>query len=88
MGVAELAILLGSLAGIVTSLIILYNKLLRPAYHAMKKTGQVLDVVLDLPDWCESIDRSLAECKEELAAVKDQVKNMDPQYTDEVDRGN
>lgn len=77
--VVTLSVILGALAVILTSVILLWTKLVRPVYRFAVKTGHVVDVVLDLPEWCESVDATLSECKEEVAnlktAIDEHIKN-------------
>ncbi len=72
-----LAILLGSLAGIVTSLALLWSKVLMPAYKFFGKVSDLVEVMHDLPEWCESVDKTLLELKPNGGgSIKDKVSNI------------
>jgi hypothetical protein len=56
-----IALILGSLAGIVTSITLLWTKVIRPLWRFIKRVGVLTETMSDLPEWCESVDLSLAQ---------------------------
>lgn len=71
--IITLAVLLTSLAGIVTSAILLWRRVIRPFFRFCKRLGKVVDVVQDLPEWCATVDYTLNALHNESAALKNQV---------------
>lgn len=71
------SILLAALAGIVTSLIILWTKVVRPTLRIISRLSKVVDVVLDLPEWCEAVDSTLSELRPNGGgSMKDRVSRI------------
>lgn len=62
--ISMLAITLGTIAAIITSIAIIYTKLIRPGWRVLKRLGEVTDVVVDLPEWQKSVDDSIKEVKD------------------------
>ena len=72
-----LAILLGSLAGIVTSLALLWSKIIRPTYKFFGRVSDLVEVMHDLPEWCESVDETLKELKPNGGgSIKDKISKI------------
>lgn len=77
--ITTLALLLTSLAAIVTSFTLLWVKLVRPAMKIAKRLGKVTDVILALPEWAERIEGRLDSLtdvvttthQEETKAIRD-----------------
>lgn len=61
--ITGIAILLTSLAGIVTSIALLWIKVVRPFMKFCKRAVQLVDAIQDLPEWCASVDEVLTELK-------------------------
>lgn len=57
------AILMTSLAGIVTSVALLWVKVIKPTLKFVKRSSEIADVVQKLPEWQESVDEVLRELK-------------------------
>lgn len=57
------AILLTSLAGIVTSIALLWVKVIKPTLRFIKRSSEIADVVQNLPEWQSSVDEVLRELK-------------------------
>ncbi len=71
------SILLAALAGIVTSMIVLWTKVIRPTFRVMTRLSKVIDVVLDLPEWCEAVDGTLSELRPNGGgSMKDRVNKI------------
>ncbi len=62
--ISMLAVTLGAIAAIVTSLAIIYTKVIRPAWKVLQRMGDVTEVVVGLPEWQETVDSSIKEVKE------------------------
>ena len=73
--IVTIAILLTSLAGIVTSLTLLWVKVGRPFTHFCKRAAAVVDAMSDLPEWCESVDQTMEACKKEVISVKAMIED-------------
>ena len=58
-----LAILLTSLAGIVTSAALLWVKVIRPFIKFCRRACALVEVMHDLPEWQSSVDEALCELK-------------------------
>ena len=79
-----ISLILTSIAGIVTSLVFLWKTVVKPFYRFCKRLGRVVDVVSNLPEWCETVDESLQQIgpmKDELVelnkAVREHIDNKD-----------
>lgn len=71
------SLLLAALAGIVTSIIVLWSKVVKPCFRIMSRLSKVVDVVCDLPEWCEAVDTSLAELRPNGGgSMKDRVNKI------------
>lgn len=71
------AILLTSLAGIVTSCALLWIKLIKPLFKFLRHIGEVVEVVQNLPEWCESVDEALGELRPNGGgSIKDRVNKI------------
>lgn len=87
--IITLAILLTSLAGIVTSVALLWVKVVRPFMKFTKHIGDVVEVIQTLPEWQKSVDESLSELrpngggsmKDKLTSIERHMENHihDPQ---------
>jgi hypothetical protein len=62
--ISMLALTLGTIAAIITSLAIIYTKVLRPGWRVLKRMGEVTEVVVRLPEWQDSVDTSLREVRD------------------------
>lgn len=58
-----LSILLGAIAGIVTSVSLLWVKVVKPLWHFGKRCATVVDAVYDLPEWYTETNSILVELK-------------------------
>ncbi len=75
--IINVAIVLTSLAGIVTSTALLWIKVIKPFVRFTRHMGEVVEVVQKLPDWCESVDECLAELKPNGGgSIKDKITNI------------
>ena len=70
------ALLLGSVAGIVTSLALLWSKVVKPLYHFIRHAGEVVDVISDIPAWHSSVNETLKKCKEEVSTIKEELSTV------------
>lgn len=70
------ALLLGSMAGIVTSLALLWSKVVKPLYHFIRHAGEVVDVISDIPDWHSSVNDTLETCKDEVRIIKEELSTV------------
>lgn len=61
--IGTIAIFLGSLATIVTSIALLYKKVLKPAWRALRRINAVMDVVVSLPERLNGIHSEVADLK-------------------------
>lgn len=72
-----IAILMTSLAGIVTSLGLLWIKVIKPSYRFFHRVSDLVEVMHDLPEWCQSVDEALLELKPNGGgSIKDKVTNI------------
>ena len=75
--ITGIAILLASLAGIVTSLTLLWVKVVRPFVKFCKRAGELVEVMHDLPEWCASVEEALLELKPNGGGtIKDKVTSI------------
>lgn len=68
-----ISIILGSIAAIIASVVVIWNQFIRPLFRGLKRMGEVTEVILKLPEWCESVDlslRSLGPLKDEVIATR------------------
>lgn len=71
------AILLTSLAGIVTSIALLWVKVLKPTLKFIRRASEVADVVQQLPEWQKSVDDVLKELRPNHGgSMKDKITTM------------
>lgn len=56
-----ISVFLAALAGIVTSIALLWTKVVKPFFRFCRRIGKVADVVQELPEWCASVDEVLRE---------------------------
>ncbi len=74
--IVGVAILLTSLAGIVTSIALLWVKVIRPFSRFCRRIGKVVDSMHDLPEWQASVDEALCELRPNGGgSMKDKVNN-------------
>lgn len=74
--VVTAALLLGSLAGIITSLALLWSKVVKPLYHFIRHASEVVDIINDIPAWHSSVNDTLEECKEEVGSIKKELSEV------------
>ncbi len=75
--VIGIAILMASLAGIVTSIALLWTKVVKPTYKFFHRVSDLVEVMHDLPEWCESVDSALSELRPNGGgSIKDKVTNI------------
>lgn len=60
-----------------TSITLLWVKVLRPFFRFTKRIGKVVDVVQDLPEWCLQVDEALKELRPNHGgSIKDRIGAM------------
>ena len=75
--IITISLLLAALAGIVTSCTLLWRKVVRPTWRFFRRLGQVVDVVVELPEWCSAVDEILLELKPNHGgSIKDKVHDI------------
>mgnify|MGYP001583020156 CR=1 FL=1 len=75
--IVAISILLAALAGIVTSVTLLWVKVVRPFFRFCKRIGAVVDTVQDLPEWCAQTDNVLKELRPNHGgSIKDKINAM------------
>lgn len=62
--ISMIALTLGAIAAIITSIAVIYTKVLRPGWRILKRMGEVTEVVVCLPEWQESVDCSIREIRD------------------------
>lgn len=72
-----IAILMTSLAGIVTSFALLWLKVVKPTFKFCRRLSTLVDVMHDLPEWCDSVDSALSELRPNGGgSMKDKINNI------------
>jgi len=75
--VITVSLLMAALAGIVTSATLLWRKVVKPTWKCVRRLSQVVDVVIDLPEWCATVDEILLELKPNHGgSVKDKINDI------------
>jgi len=79
-----ISLLLTALVGILTSLAYLWSRVVVPFYRFCKRLGRVVDVVSDLPEWCESVNGTL----QQIGPIKEEVTQTNKLLKEHVDNTN
>ena len=80
------AILLTSLAGIVTSLALLWVKVVRPSVKFAARLTEVVEVIQTLPEWQDSVDECLSELRPNGGgSIKDKVTSIQSLMQEHID---
>lgn len=72
--IVGIALILTSLAGIVTSAALLWVKIVKPTIKFIKRSSELADVVQQLPEWQNSVDEALKELRPNHGgSIKDKI---------------
>lgn len=63
----EVVTWLGIIAGALISLGVIWDKGIKPLYQMIKKMDKIYERVETLPEWCATVDASLAETQKMMA---------------------
>jgi hypothetical protein len=77
MFIISVAVFLAALAGIVTSVTLLWRKVVHPFWRFCRRLGRVAEVIHELPEWCAQVDTVLMELKPNHGgSVKDKILDI------------
>lgn len=76
-----ISLILTSLAGIVTSLALLWAKVAIPFYRFCKRLGVVVDTNLELPERLDSLDESV----QQIGPIRDELQTLNEAVREHID---